>query len=501
MKSNGLRLPAAVGMAILMLICLFPSALYGSGSALGMTGRWDGSARAAVGAQQDSPPPRRDPPPFDRPPLGSNSRQSDQQNTSDSTRDSGPDYQPPPSTANKRPPVLRRSDDAPPEPAKQKPTLGRPSDPGPESAPSPAPASRRTTTTTSRDGGGDEVVKLNSTLVTLPLLVSDRSGRFVPQLTKRDFDLYEDNVRQEVAFFGNEEVPFNVALLLDVSPSVSNSLREIQNAGLEFVRQLRPQDRVMIVSFDHHVNFLTDFTSDRRTLERAINSTSTGDGTSVYEAVYDTVARHFRGIEGRKAMLLMSDGIDTTSRKVRYEEAINIVTESDVLVYGLRFPEENGGHGNWPGGGRGGRSRYPYPVPRLPLPWPFPGGRDWPFFRLDPPELDGADGTGAPGPQNSRWGFPGDRNRNGRDFMSDVAEAGGGPVYDAVTISDMSRLARQIADELRHVYVISYYPTNSLANGGYRSVRVKVKGRDDIAVRHRRGYNARDMQNSSVPGP
>jgi len=253
----------------------------------------------------------------------------------------------------------------------------------------------------------------------------------------------------------------------------------------------------MVVSFDHHVNFLTDFTSDRRTLERAINSTSTGDGTSVYEAVYDTVARHFRGIEGRKAMLLMSDGIDTTSRKVRYDEAINMVTESDVLVYGLRFPEENGGHGNWPGG-RGNRSRYPYPVPRLPLPWPFPGGRDWPFFRLD---LDGDGGSSPPLPQTRRWPYGGNSDRHGRDFMSDVAEAGGGPVYDAVTISDMSRLARQIADELRHVYVISYYPTNSLANGGYRSVRVKVKGRDDIAVRHRRGYNARDMQNNSTAGP
>jgi hypothetical protein len=258
----------------------------------------------------------------------------------------------------------------------------------------------------------------------------------------------------------------------------------------------------MVVSFDHHVNFLTGFTSDRRTLERAINSTATGDGTSVYEAVYDTVARHFKGIEGRKAMLLMSDGVDTTSRRVRYDEAINIVTESDVLVYGLRFPEENNGHGNWPGGGRS-RGRYPYPAPRLP--WPFP--RDWPFFRLDMADIldlldiDGdGDGSSNPPSQTRRWPGNSDR-RNGRDFMSDVAEAGGGPVYDAVTISDMSRLARQIADELRHVYVISYYPTNSLANGGYRSVRVKVKGRDDIAVRHRRGYNARDMKNGSISGP
>ena len=75
--------------------------------------------------------------------------------------------------------------------------------------------------------------------------------------------------------------------------------------------------------------------------------------------------------------------------------------------------------------------------------------------------------------------------------MADIAAAGGGPVYDAEKISDMSRVANRIAEELRHVYVISYYPTNPLSNGGYRAVRVSVKGRDDIAVRHRRGYNAK----------
>ena len=79
--------------------------------------------------------------------------------------------------------------------------------------------------------------------------------------------------------------------------------------------------------------------------------------------------------------------------------------------------------------------------------------------------------------------------------MADITAAGGGPVYDAQHVADLSGLAHKIADELRHVYVISYYPTNALSNGGYRAVRVSVKGRDDIAVRHRRGYNARPNGN------
>ena len=81
--------------------------------------------------------------------------------------------------------------------------------------------------------------------------------------------------------------------------------------------------------------------------------------------------------------------------------------------------------------------------------------------------------------------------------MKDVTEAGGGPLYDAKTTGDLRKLATQIADELRNLYVIGYYPTKSLSEGGYRTVSVKVKGRDDLAVRHRRGYEAR--QTASQP--
>ena len=81
--------------------------------------------------------------------------------------------------------------------------------------------------------------------------------------------------------------------------------------------------------------------------------------------------------------------------------------------------------------------------------------------------------------------------------MKDVTDAGGGPLYDAKSIGDLTKLAPKIADELRHVYVIGYYPTKPLSDGGYRSVQVKVKGRDELAVRHRRGYDAR--QTAGVP--
>ena len=81
--------------------------------------------------------------------------------------------------------------------------------------------------------------------------------------------------------------------------------------------------------------------------------------------------------------------------------------------------------------------------------------------------------------------------------MADITAAGGGPVFDAQNVGDMRGLASKIADELRHVYQISYYPTNSLTNGGYRAIRIRVKNRDDIAIRHRKGYNARDVAKGS----
>ena len=455
---------------------------------------------------------RREPPPFDRPPLETQqeSRPAPQvRNSQPPVRPqtdsaSTPSY---PSQQSGRPRVEQQGQRQDSDPSdrdrgrstppnlggyeqqnksgRDKPVLRRPSDPQPRSEQqqeSPGPIASDRSKPSAPADDGDDTIRLDATLVNIPVLVSDRAGRYIPQLTKNDFLLYEDGVQQEIAFFGDEQVPFNVALVLDMSPSVQGSLEEIQRAALEFVRQLRSDDRVMIVSFDKNVHFHTQFTNNRRELESAIRNTQTGSGTSVYDAVYEVVDRKLRLIEGRKALILLSDGEDTTSNHASYDEAINIVTESDVLVYGLRYQSSGGSVtiDPWP------RNRIPQiPLP-IPWPWPFPRRRRGGTF-VDPntTRMNAAPGSTSI-PQGRR------RGRNG-DFMEDLATAGGGPVYDADQISDLSRLASRVAEELRHVYQISYYPTNSLSNGGYRALRVRLRGRDDIAVRHRRGYNARDV--------
>jgi VWFA-related protein len=374
---------------------------------------------------------------------------------------------------------------------KQRPVLRRPTDPEPQSNQGSRPPN------TGRPSGNpsepanepqgnpdDEVIRLESTLVNIPLLVSDRSGRYISRLNKNDFTLYEDGVLQEITNFTSEEVPFNVVLLLDMSPSVQGSTEEIHDAAIAFVRQMRPQDRVMIGSFDRNVQFLTDFTNDRRRLEQAIQSTYTGSGTSVYDAVYETVARRLRNVEGRKALILFSDGEDTTSSHASYDDAIEIVTESDVLVYGLRYPGSGSIQINpWP--------RDPWPQMPFPIPWPWPRRRRGTFM---PQNITSNCGTAAA--PAAQW----PRNRGGRnngDFMTDITTAGGGPVYDAQQINDLSRLAYQIAEELRNTYTLSYYPKNNLSNGGYRSIRIRVRSRDDLAVRHRKGYDAGNVHRPS----
>lgn len=377
-------------------------------------------------------------------------------------------------TQSSRPPVLRRPSDS------QSSDEGGSQD---VKAGKPYP-NQQGNGTQQQQSGEDEVVKLESTLVSIPLLVSDRSGRYIPQLRANDFLLFEDGVQQKIESFGSEEVPFSVVLLLDVSPSVSGSVKEIQDAAIAFVRQLRDHDRVMVVSFDRNIHYLSEFTSDRRELEFAIRRASMGGGTSVYDAVYETVDRKLRNIEGRKALILFSDGDDTTSSRASYDDAVNLVSESDVLVYGLRYPGGGGGGG---GGGRGGGISWPRnQIPRLPFPFPFP----WPTPRRRGPFNITGSTPGGAATSSAVQSWP-RRRGGGGDFMKDITAAGGGPVYDAERISDMSSVANKIAEELRHVYVISYYPSNPLSKGGYRKVRVSVRNRDDIAVRHRPGYNAR----------
>src|SRR5688572_4094610 len=199
-----------------------------------------------------------------------------------------------------------------------------------------------------------DVIRVNTTLVTLPVSVMDRDGKYVPNLRKEDFRLWEDGIEQNVAFFSSVDKPFSVVLMLDTSGSTRTRLDEIQEAAITFVNQLRPDDQVMVVSFDDQIRVLNEFTSNRNVLRDAIRRTRPGDGTKLYDAVDLVMNQRLNNGQGRKAIVLFTDGVDTTSRQASYVSNIRDAEELDALIYPVQYDtyEDMGGGGSgWPGAG------------------------------------------------------------------------------------------------------------------------------------------------------
>lgn len=329
-----------------------------------------------------------------------------------------------------------------------------------------------------------EVLKIDATLITVPAVVSDSNGYYLPFLRKEQFRLFEDSTEQDISFFAPERVPFHVALVLDMSGSTVLSAPDIQTAARAFVNHMRDDDKVAVVTFASSIELLCDFTDDRQVLENAIERTRSGGSTKLYEAVYKTVRNYMRNIEGRKAIILLTDGEDTSSKGVSYHDAIDAVVESDVLTYVIRYPASD-----WSGqtGAPGRPNRIPFPLPipgnPFPLPWPRrPQGTPpigWPLqASFTPPQ--------GRFPQTARPYYSKDT------FLNDLAQATGGDLYQYESMGSLSSVFTHIAEELRHIYVLGYYPTNPVDNGGYRKLKVTVS-EPDAKVRARSGYMAQPV--------
>lgn len=378
----------------------------------------------------------------------------------------------------------------------------------------------------------DQAIKLEATLVTVPVIASDHDGRYIPDMRREEFSLLEDGVNQEIVFFATVSEPFHVVLMLDTSASTQEKLDQIRRAATTFVEQLKPADRVKVISFDDEVHNLCEFTNDRAELARAINQTRPGQGTKLYDAVA-LALRDLRSIKGRKAIVLFTDGVDMTSFNARYEDNINVVEESGVIVYPIRYDtraeteamlRSQGGLGGIikrppigttpttvPGGDRvpqlppigGPTTRDPRippigPPPGSPYPrnTPYPGGR--------PPDNRIPDSRY---PQDSR--FPDGRNSDPRyprrddsvsfeldamyaladRYLNDLAAKSGGNLYRADTLYSLPAAFAQIAAELRTQYALGYYPSNTARDGGYRKIQVRTK-RKSVVIRARPGYRA-----------
>jgi Ca-activated chloride channel homolog len=304
--------------------------------------------------------------------------------------------------------------------------------------------------------GEGDVVRVETTLISIPVSVMDRDGKYIPNLRKEDFRVWEDGTEQQVAYFGSTEIPFTVVLMIDTSGSTRSKLQEIQNAAIAFVEQLRADDRVIIVSFSDKIKVHSRATSDRNVLRAAIRETEMGGGTRLFDAVDQVVNKDLKRIEGRKAIVLFTDGVDTTSKRARYYNTVRDIEESGALVYPVKYDTYS--------------------------------------------DLGIQDSGGAVGQTGTirRLGTSRAEYERGDRYLHDLARVSGARVYDAGQ-HNLDDAFHRVAEELRRQYSVGYYPKSIPQAGDRRNIKVRVN-QPALVVRTRDSYIFHPRANASSDG-
>ena len=325
--------------------------------------------------------------------------------------------------------------------------------------------------------------------VRVPISVLDKRGEPVLGLSGQDFQISENGQKQAVTYFSGERRPLRIALCLDVSASMTEKMKEVAEALRHFINVLEPADEIMVITFSADVHVDQDFTPDRERLERVFSKLQPDQGTALYDAVIEALRRVAPGPAESKAVVIVTDGVDTASR-ASFGELREIARHTEVPIFSLgigadfglmnifrprgglggmgggrgprgpgggwpggggRWPGGGGGRGGWPGGGGGGGGRGPSPI----------GG---PEQDLDAgPLRDLAEETG--GRCEILKGLDHDRGRN--DRLKEAVES--------------------IAVTLRHRYLVGYEPPIQPGKAGWRKIKVEVD-RPSVTVQARKGY-------------
>jgi Ca-activated chloride channel family protein len=322
-----------------------------------------------------------------------------------------------------------------------------------------------------KEDGGSFKFKTGVELINVTASVSDGSGRFVGGLDKDDFTIYEDGQRQEITHFSADRTPVSLGILLDTSDSMAGE--KLQNAKAALNRflfdLLDPQDEVFLYTFDDDPRLIQGWTSDRQALSRALNRIRTNGSTAMYDAIAEAIPLAAKGRHQKKAILLISDGNDTTSR-TPLVDVKQLLRESEVIVYAIGIDGESR-----PGFGPGSQPRPPMRMP--PMPIPFPGGPRRPgghFLTQWPPR---------PGPPGG-----GSRDRVNSVALRDLTDDSGGRTEIIRDSRDLNPATEGIASELSQQYYLGY-PAPGKSDGRWHAIRVEVSNHN-YRVRARRGYVA-----------
>ena len=270
---------------------------------------------------------------------------------------------------------------------------------------------------------GQTVIKVS--VIRVPVTVLDGRNRFVSGLKQTDFDLLEDGVPQEITSTTLSETPVAAVLLIDVSGSMTSRLDEAKRAAVQFVRQMGPNDVTKVMQFDERVTALSDFSSDKAQLEASIGRARVGGATALYNALKTAIA----DLELRKdtetdlrRAIVVLSDGEDTSSATKPEEVISRAKAADAIIYAVSLDRVNAR-----------------------------------------PVTDSASAI----------------------FLRELSDQTGG-LLSFPDISDLPKLYRQLADELRHQYVLGYVSSNSALR--FRTIAVRVKNRTNVKLRHRLGY-------------
>jgi Ca-activated chloride channel family protein len=304
----------------------------------------------------------------------------------------------------------------------------------------PGQSGRRLPSTTQQQQNKNDTIKLRAEEVLLNVTVTDPYGHQATDLAKDEFIVAEDGKRQDIASFDIARVPINVVFLLDASGSVIGELSSLRDAAAEFIRRLGPEDKVSIMEFHSKIELLQDWTSNQDDLAHAISwrfrpgpIPKRGGNTALYDSLYVAADEQLAKVEGRKAIIMLTDGDDTSS-KLTYDQGLGAIVRSGAVVYVVSkarlFMEEY--------------RRYP-PVVR---------------------EFERAESV-----------------------MTDLCTRTGGQIYSPMKDEEMKEVYARVATELKSQYIITYVPKNEERDGNLRHVKVYLI-RPGYAARSRDSYYA-----------
>jgi Ca-activated chloride channel family protein len=273
---------------------------------------------------------------------------------------------------------------------------------------------------------------LDTTLVLIPVTVTDSANRFVLGLHKGDFRLYEDGAEQTIANFSGEDAPLSVGLVLDTSGSMTDKLRTARRASIQFLRTMNAQDEALLIEFGDQAALTVGFTSQLEEIQKRLELVTAGGLTAMFDGAQLALHEMQRAKNPRKALVIISDGGDNNSR-YSAGELESLVREADVQIYAMGVFQ-----------------------PSI-------------FSGLSKEEV------------------------NGPRLLSQLAEQTGGRAFSASDANDLPNVAARIAIELRNQYVLAYRSQNRNNDGKYRKVEVKVTpppGIPNLKVHWRLGYYA-----------